>query len=45
MALKWFVVSVALLAGLVLAGTVDAQGPIQAAAATKPAIVPASVQS
>jgi polysaccharide export outer membrane protein len=42
MALKWFVVSVALLAGLVMAGTVDAQGPIKAAAATKPAIVPAA---
>jgi polysaccharide export outer membrane protein len=42
MALKWFVVSVALLAGLMMAGPADAQGPIKAAAATKPAIVPAA---
>jgi len=41
MALKWFVVSAALLAGLVMAGTAAAQGPVKAAAA-KPAIVPAA---
>jgi len=42
MALKWFVVSAALLAGLVMAGTAAAQGPVKAAAAAKPAIVPAA---
>ena len=42
MDLKWLVVSVALLAGLVMAGTAAAQGPIKAAAAAKPAIVPAA---
>jgi polysaccharide export outer membrane protein len=41
MALKWFVVSVALLAGLAAAGPAAAQAPMQAAAA-KPAIVPAA---
>jgi polysaccharide biosynthesis/export protein len=42
MALQWFVVSVALLAGLMMAGPADAQGPVKSAAATKPAIVPAA---
>jgi polysaccharide export outer membrane protein len=41
MALKWFVVSVALLAGLAATGPAGAQAPMQAAA-TKPAIVPAA---
>ena len=42
MALKWFAVSAALLAGLMMAGSAVAQGPVKAAAAAKPAIVPAA---
>jgi polysaccharide biosynthesis/export protein len=42
MALKWFAVSAALLAGLMMAGSAVAQGPIKAAAAAKPTIVPAA---
>jgi polysaccharide export outer membrane protein len=41
MALKWFVVAVALLAGLGMAGTAGAQNPLKAAAA-RPAIVQAA---